>query len=245
MVAGQQAGTGLGIVGDGKGWSGGSTRPDGEASQPAAIKDKRPKCWLEVTLNGKKLGKITIELFGDVTPKTVENFRCLCTGEKGISAITGKPLHFKGSKFHKIIAGKIVQGGDITKGNGTGGVSIYNQDGDGSFPSENFKMKHDRPGLISMAHKNYEEGMNCSQFFFTSKAEPKLDGKHVCFGRVIEGIDLVGKLESTGTKGGQPLFESFISDSGEASSAATEFRKRKGIEDPLPKGWEKKESRSK
>lgn len=186
-----------------------------------------------------------LELFGDVVPKTVENFRCLCTGEKGVSAVSGKPLHYKGSRFHKIVPGKIVQGGDIVKGNGNGGDSIYNQDGDGTFPSENFKLKHDRPGLVSMAHKGYVEGKNCSQFFFTSKAEPKLDGKHVVFGRVIEGIDLVSKLESTGTKGGQPLFEAVISDCGELDSEAAKTRKRKFTgEEPLPPGWQKKESRS-
>eukprot|EP00930_Biecheleria_cincta_P086022 TRINITY_DN75393_c0_g1_i1.p1 TRINITY_DN75393_c0_g1~~TRINITY_DN75393_c0_g1_i1.p1 ORF type:complete len:428 (-),score=105.33 TRINITY_DN75393_c0_g1_i1:211-1494(-) len=241
----QQAGTGLGIVGDGKGWSGGSTRPDGEANQPQAIKEKRPKCFLEVELQKRKLGRIVLELFGDVVPRTVENFRCLCTGERGISAVSGKPLHFKGSRFHKIIPGRIIQGGDITRGDGTGGDSIYNQDGDGTFPSESFKLKHDRPGLISMAHKRGEEGSNCSQFFFTSKAEPKMDGKHVVFGRVIEGIDKLSKLESMGSKGGTPLFEAIISDCGELESECMRSRKRKADEAPLPAGWEKKESRSK
>jgi len=241
----QQAGTGLGIVGDGKGWSGGSTRSDGEANQPQAIKEKRPKVFLEVTLHNRVLGRIVLELFGDMVPKTVENFRCLCTGEKGISAVSGKPLHYKGSRFHKIIPGRIIQGGDITKGDGTGGDSIYNQDGDGTFPSENFKLKHDRPALISMAHKRHEEGANCSQFFFTSKAEPKMDGKHVVFGRIIEGVDKVSKLESMGTPGGAPLFEAVISDCGELESEHMRTRKRKAEEEPLPRGWEKKESRSK
>eukprot|EP00434_Breviolum_minutum_P015386 symbB.v1.2.013557.t4/scaffold952.1/size217748/15 len=239
----QSAGTGLGIVGDGKGWSGGSTRPDGEANQPQSIKEKRPKIFLEVELHKRQLGRVVLELFGDVVPKTVENFRCLCTGERGISAVSGKPLSFKGSRFHKIIPGKTIQGGDITKGDGSGGDSIYNQDGDGTFASENFKLKHDRPGLVSMAHKRGEEGKNCSQFFFTSKAEPKLDGKHVVFGRVIEGIDKLSKLESMGTKGGTPLFEAVISDCGELESEALRTRKRKLEELPLPPGWTKKESR--
>lgn len=242
----QQAGIGLGIVGDGKGWSGGATRPDNEASQPQRIKENRPKVWLEISLQQRVLGKITLELFGDVVPKTVENFRCLCTGERGVSAVSGKPLRYKGSRFHRIIPGKVVQGGDFVHGNGTGGDSIYNQDDDGTFPSENFKLKHDRPGLVSMAHLKHEEGKNGSQFFFTSKPEPKLDGKHVVFGRVIEGISLVSKLESTGTRHGEPLFEATISDCGELESEAMKIRKRKfGHEDALQPGWEKKESRSK
>mmetsp|Transcript_53203 Transcript_53203/g.99793 ORF Transcript_53203/g.99793 Transcript_53203/m.99793 type:complete len:430 (-) Transcript_53203:55-1344(-) len=241
----QSAGTGLGIVGDGKGWSGGSTRPDGEANQPASIKEKRPKVFLEVELHKRQLGRIVLELFGDVVPKTVENFRCLCTGERGVSAVSGKKLSFKGSRFHKIIPGKIIQGGDITKGDGSGGDSIYNQDGDGTFECENFKLKHDRPGLVSMAHKRGKEGQNCSQFFFTSKAEPKLDGKHTVFGRVIEGVDKLSKLESMGTKGGTPLFEAVISDCGELESECLRNRKRKIEEIPMPPGWTKKESRSK
>eukprot|EP00931_Biecheleriopsis_adriatica_P065741 TRINITY_DN4021_c0_g1_i1.p1 TRINITY_DN4021_c0_g1~~TRINITY_DN4021_c0_g1_i1.p1 ORF type:complete len:428 (+),score=131.27 TRINITY_DN4021_c0_g1_i1:142-1425(+) len=241
----QQAGTGLGIVGDGKGWSGGATRPDGEANQPQSIKEKRAKVFLEIELHKRKLGRIVFELFGDVVPKTAENFRCLCTGERGISAVSGKPLTFKGSKFHKIIPGKIIQGGDITKGDGSGGDSIYNQDGDGTFPSENFKLKHDRPALVSMAHKRGEDDKNCSQFFITSKAEPKLDGKHTVFGRVIEGLDKLSKLESMGTKGGTPLFEAVVVDCGELESEFMRTKKRKADEAPLPKGWERKESRSK
>jgi len=241
----QSAGTGLGIVGDGKGWSGGSTRPDGEANQPQRIKENRAKVFLEVELHKRKLGRIVLELFGDVVPKTAENFRCLCTGERGISAVSRKPLSYKGSRFHKIIPGKIIQGGDFTKGDGSGGDSIFNQDGDGTFGCENFKLKHDRPGLVSMAHKRGEEGKQSSQFFFTSKAEPKLDGKHVVFGRVIEGIDKLSKLESMGTKGGTPLFEAVICDCGELESEALRTRKRKAEEIPLPPGWKKKESRSK
>jgi len=245
-MASQQAGIGLGICGDGKGWSGGATRPDNEASQPRVIKEKRPKVFLDIKLQQRDLGRIVLELFGDVVPRTVENFRCLCTGERGVSAVSGKPLHYKGSRFHKIIPGKFVQGGDFVKGNGTGGDSIYSQDGDGTFSCENFKLKHDRPCLVSMAHKNNEDGKNCSQFFFTSKALPKLDGKHVVFGRVIQGVDIVSKLESTGSQSGKPLFEATIAECGEIDSEATNFRKRKNIEEqPLPPGWEKKESRSK
>merc|ERR1719253_2196284 len=107
----QQAGIGLGIVGDGKGWSGGSTRSDGEANQPQRIKEKRPKAFLEIEIAGRKLGRIVIELFGDVVPKTVENFRALCTGECGISPVSGKPMCYKGSRFHKIIPSRYIIGG--------------------------------------------------------------------------------------------------------------------------------------
>eukprot|EP00927_Polykrikos_kofoidii_P041044 TRINITY_DN34974_c0_g2_i1.p1 TRINITY_DN34974_c0_g2~~TRINITY_DN34974_c0_g2_i1.p1 ORF type:complete len:450 (-),score=101.35 TRINITY_DN34974_c0_g2_i1:224-1507(-) len=247
MAVVQQAGLGLGIVGDGKGWSGGATRPDNEANQSQRIKENRPKAFLEISINKRKLGQIVLELFGDVVPKTVENFRALCTGERGLGAVSGKPLHYKGCVFHRIIAGKVVQGGDITKGNGQGGESIYNQDGDGTFPDESFKLRHDRPGLISMAHKGNQAGKNCSQFFFTSKESPKFDGKHVVFGRVIAGLDILSKLESIGSQSGRPLFEAVISDCGELESEAMRKRKRKpgAEEDPLPPGWEKKESRSK
>eukprot|EP00929_Paragymnodinium_shiwhaense_P106749 TRINITY_DN723_c0_g1_i2.p1 TRINITY_DN723_c0_g1~~TRINITY_DN723_c0_g1_i2.p1 ORF type:complete len:378 (-),score=92.33 TRINITY_DN723_c0_g1_i2:248-1381(-) len=241
----QQSGTGLGIVGDGKGWSGGATRSDGEANQSQRIKENRPKVWLEVELSKRKLGRITLELFGDIAPRTVENFRCLCTGERGVGAVSGKPLHYKGSIFHKIIPGKYLVGGDTTKGNGQGGESIYNQDGDGTFPDENFKHKHDRPGLISMAHKGGEEGLNCSQFFFTTKPQPKLDGKNCVFGRIITGMDLLTKIESVGSQSGKPQFEVVIVDCGEMESEAMKKRKRKEGDDPLPPGWQKKESRSK
>lgn len=243
----QQAGLGLGVCGDGKGWSGGATRSDGEANQPQKIKEKRPKVFLEIAISNRKLGRIVIECFGDVVPKTVENFRALCTGEKGVSAVNGKKLCYKGSKFHRIIPSKIIQGGDISKGDGSGGMSIYAQDSDGTFGDENFKLKHDRPGLISMAHKGGERGVNCSQFFFTTKANPKFDGVHCCFGRVIQGMDLISKVESAGTQSGRPLFDVVIDDCGELESAAMELRKRKKpeAEDKLPTGWEKKESRSK
>mmetsp|Transcript_28159 Transcript_28159/g.65076 ORF Transcript_28159/g.65076 Transcript_28159/m.65076 type:complete len:441 (-) Transcript_28159:114-1436(-) len=242
----QQAGTGLGIVGDGKGWSGGATRPDGEANQPQQIKEKRPKVFLEIELNKKKIGRIVIELFGDVVPKTAENFRCLCTGERGVSPHSGEKLCYRGSKFHRIIPSKLIQGGDTTKGNGMGGESIYNIDADACFPDENFKLKHDRPGLVSMAHRGGEAGKNCSQFFFITQSCPRYDGKHVVFGRVIQGLDLMSKMESMGSQSGRPSFEVRISDCGELESEASKKRKRKGdsADDKLPDGWTKKESRN-
>lgn len=132
------------------------------------------------------------------------------------------------------------------RGDGSGGDSIYAQDGDATFPDENFKLRHDRPCLISMAPRGGEAGKNGSQFMFTSKALPKLDGKQTVFGRVIQGIDIVSKLESCGSQSGKPLFEATISDCGEMESEAQKTRKRKADDQgPLPPGWEKKESRSK
>lgn len=243
----QQSGIGLGIVGDGKGWSGGATRSDGEANQNRQTKEKRPQVFLEISIDKRSLGRITFELFGDLVPQTVENFRALCTGERGVSAVSGKPLHYKGCNFHKITPGKAIQGGDIVKGNGSGGDSIYNQDGDACFDNENFKLKHDRPGLLSMAHKGSEAGKNCSQFFITTQALPRLDGKHVVFGRIIDGLGKISKLESIGSAHGKPMFECLITDCGELESEALKTRKRKFGDDPdkLLDGWEKKESRSK
>eukprot|EP00656_Telonema_subtile_P050641 TRINITY_DN6612_c0_g1_i2.p1 TRINITY_DN6612_c0_g1~~TRINITY_DN6612_c0_g1_i2.p1 ORF type:complete len:330 (+),score=107.10 TRINITY_DN6612_c0_g1_i2:125-1114(+) len=122
-----------------------------------------PKVFFSVTADGKPMGKVVMELFADVTPKCAENFRCLCTGEKGRGR-QGKPLHYKGAPFHRIIQQFMIQGGDFTRGNGTGGESIY---GD-KFKDENFKKKHTKPGLLSMA--NSGPNTNGSQFFITTEA---------------------------------------------------------------------------
>lgn len=167
-----------------------------------------PRVFFDITLDGAPAGRIVFELFSDVTPKTAENFRALCTGEKG-NGRSGKPLHYKGSGFHRVITQFMCQGGDFTAGNGTGGESIYGE----KFADENFKLKHDVPGLLSMA--NAGPGTNGSQFFITTVVTPWLDGKHVVFGKVVEGMDVVKKMEAVGSRSGTTSKKVVIADSGE------------------------------
>lgn len=179
-------------------------------------KKKNPNVFLDVSIGGDPVQRIVIELFEDVVPKTAENFRVLCTGEKGVGAATGKPLHFKGSSFHRIIKGFMAQGGDFSKGDGTGGESIYG----GKFADENFKLEHNGPGLLSMANSGRDT--NGSQFFVTFKRTPHLDGKHVVFGKVVEGMDVVKKMEQVGTSDGRPSEQVKIVECGEVSAGKNE-----------------------
>ena len=164
--------------------------------------------YFDIKIDGESSGRIVMELFSDDVPKTAENFRALCTGEKG-NGTAGIPLHFKGSKFHRVIPGFMLQGGDFTRGNGTGGESIY---GD-RFDDENFKYTHDSPGLLSMA--NAGPNTNGSQFFITTVETPHLNGKHVVFGQVTEGMDVVKAIEAQGTSDGMPHKVILIADCGE------------------------------
>lgn len=172
-------------------------------------KNKNPVVFLDISIDGDPVERIVIELFANVVPRTAENFRALCTGEKGIGKSTGKPLHYKGSFFHRIIKGFMAQGGDFSNGNGTGGESIYG----GKFADENFKLGHDGPGFLSMA--NSGPNTNGSQFFLTFKRQPHLDGKHVVFGKVLKGMEVVKKMEQVGSSGGQPARSVKIVDCGD------------------------------
>lgn len=169
---------------------------------------KRPNCFFDVNINGKAAGRIIFELFNDIVPKTSENFRALCTGEKG-KGKSGLPLHYKGSPFHRIIPNFMIQGGDFTNFNGTGGESIYGT----FFKDENFHVKHDEPYMLSMA--NAGQNTNGSQFFITTTKTPWLDGEHVAFGRVIDGKDIVSEIESYGTEDGKPKALCEIADCGQ------------------------------
>ncbi|KAG0261478.1 Multifunctional pyrimidine synthesis protein CAD [Mortierella polycephala] len=156
--------------------------------------------FFDIAINGAPAGRITFKLFDDVVPKTARNFRELCTGQNGYG--------YKGSSFHRIIPQFMLQGGDFTKGNGTGGKSIYGE----KFADENFQLKHTKPGLLSMA--NAGKNTNGSQFFITTVVTSWLDGAHVVFGEVVDGMDLVQRIEKLGSSSGTPSATVTIADCG-------------------------------
>lgn len=166
------------------------------------------KVYFDVKIGDAPAERITMGLYGKSVPKTSENFRALCTGEKGVGKL-GKKLHYEGSTFHRIIPNFMIQGGDFTNGDGTGGESIYGE----KFADENFKHKHKKPFLLSMA--NAGPGTNGSQFFLTTVKTPWLDGRHVVFGEVLEGQDVAKKVEAIGDQSGTPSKKVMIEKSGE------------------------------
>jgi cyclophilin family peptidyl-prolyl cis-trans isomerase len=171
---------------------------------------KNPQVYFDITIGGEAAGRVTMELFADKVPRTAENFRALCTGEKGMGKTTGKPLHFKGCIFHRVIKDFMIQGGDFSNRDGTGGESIYG----GEFKDENFQLKHTGPGILSMA--NAGPNTNGSQFFICTVRTAHLDGKHVVFGKVIGGMDVVKKMENTRVDGDdKPLKDCVIADCGQ------------------------------
>ena len=174
-----------------------------------------PKVFFDMAIGGQKAGRIKMELFADAVPKTAENFRALCTGEKGVGQ-SKKDLHYKGSGFHRVITEFMCQGGDFTRGDGRGGESIYGM----KFPDESFAGKagkHFGLGCLSMA--NAGPNTNGSQFFLCTTLTEWLDGKHVVFGQVTEGFDVLKKIEAVGSRSGQTSKPVVIEDCGEDKEA--------------------------
>ena len=185
-----------------------------------------PRVFMDLQIGGRRAGRLVIELFADVVPRTCENFRALCTGERGLARKSGKALHFKNTLFHRVIKGFMMQGGDFQNFNGTGGESIYG----GKFEDENFVNIHNGAGVLSMA--NAGKNTNGSQFFITFRKTEHLDGKHVVFGRVVEGMELVKECEEAETgENDRPLDPIIIAKCGELERVQIEVEETESEDD--------------
>lgn len=175
-------------------------RAEGGSREPLPA-DITEKVYFDITIGGEQVGRLVFGLYGEVVPRTTKNFRELCANDRDADS-------YKGCPFHRIIPGFMVQGGDFTNRNGTGGRSIYG----GAFEDENFQLSHCKAGLLSMA--NAGPNTNGSQFFITTAATGWLDGAHVVFGEVLEGMDVLAQMESVGSGTGETQADVMVADAG-------------------------------
>ncbi|KAK9068352.1 hypothetical protein SSX86_012463 [Deinandra increscens subsp. villosa] len=187
------------------------------------MSNKSPLVYFDVSIDGDPVERMVFELFSDIVPKTAENFRALCTGEKGSSQKTGKPLHYKGSFFHRIVKGSFAQGGDFLKRDGSYGESIYG----GKFPDESSKLKHDAPGLLTMAIADRDS--RGSLFNLTFAANRHLDRKYIIFGKLVQGVDVLKKIENVGDGDGRPTVTVKIIYCGELSEGENQSSDKKMV----------------